>query len=82
MKVVVFKDEITMLSDPFKEELESGEYYELPDALVEKYRDLLFQLEETEVEIYEWTRNHPMVSEQDEIEIAPTVAILPPGVDK
>ena len=82
MKIIVFKDDVTMLSEPFKEELESGEYYEMPDELVNRYRDALYQLEELELEISEWTNTHPMVSEREDIEVAPTVPILPPGVDK
>ena len=82
MKIVVFKDEVTMLSGPFKEELESGEYYEMPDELVNRYRDALYQLEELELEIVQWTSNHPMASEQQDLEVAPTIPILPPGVDK
>ena len=82
MKRVVFEDDILDLATPLKEELETGSYYEIPDDLVHRYQDAVLALRQLEEEVRDYINDHPMEGELADIEPAPTVPILPPGVVK
>lgn len=82
MKRVVFEDSVALLSEPFKEELDSGQYYEIPESLVKKMEDAWVAFCTAQDEVLAYVDSHPMRYEEEDIEVAPTVPILPPGVAK
>ena len=82
MKCVIIGDEILGIEPPFKKELETGSYYEIPDELVHRYEDAVLTLRQLEEELKDYANRHPMEGELADLEPAPTVPILPPGVDK
>lgn len=82
MKRVVFDDNVALLSEPFKEELESGEYYEIPEPLVTAMENAWEAFCDAQDVVMHYINTHPMRYEEEDIEVAPTVPILPPGVAK
>lgn len=82
MKRVVFEDHVALLAEPFKEELDSGQYYEIPEALVSEMEAAWEKFCDAQEKVLVYVDNHPMRYEEDDIEVAPTVPILPPGVAK
>lgn len=82
MKRVWFQDEVDLLSAPFKEELENGDYYEIPDRLVLEMESAWEEFCRKQDAVFEYTSTHAKVVEEEDIEVAETVPILPPGVDK
>lgn len=82
MKRVVFEDSVSLLSKPFKEEVENGAYYEIPEPLVTAMEDAWEAFCAAQDKVMTYVANHPMRYEEEDIEVAPTVPILPPGVAK
>lgn len=82
MKRVLFEDTVELLSVPFKEELEAGQYYEIPDHLVSDMEQAWDKFYEAQEAVLNYISEHRMVVEEGDIEVAETVPILPPGVAK
>jgi hypothetical protein len=73
---------VELLALPFKEELESGKYYEIPDRIVLEMERAWEKFCEAQEAVLNYISEHPMLVEDEDIEVAETKRILPPGVMK